>query len=227
MATKRATAPGKSRTRTSDAHKTGSTGLMPNQVVAYNLARARRLRRWSQEQAAAALEPHLGKRWSKASLSQAERSVTGKVPRSFDADELVAFARAFNLPATWFLVPPTPAELSAIPGISVDLGPTCELVDLVFGDDINTPALTDRVAELFADMPAEQLTASQRRLGRLVQAQSETIGEADYRRMVQLEAQLAALTANARELTEKLQRDRDRRRANVSKRGGQRASAGR
>ena len=35
-------------------------GLTPNQVVAYNLAQARLLKGWTQDQACEALEPHLG-----------------------------------------------------------------------------------------------------------------------------------------------------------------------
>src|SRR5918996_6100776 len=77
----------------------------PNQVVAYNLARARQLRGWTQEEAAAALEPWLGVLWSRATFSQAERSVAGKVIRNFTADEIVAFAGAFGLPPAWFFSP--------------------------------------------------------------------------------------------------------------------------
>src|SRR4051795_10132851 len=77
-------------------------GLTPNQVVAFNVAQARESKGWTQQQLAEALEPYLGKRWSKASVSQAERSVAGKFIRQFDADEIVALARAFDLPVGWF-----------------------------------------------------------------------------------------------------------------------------
>jgi transcriptional regulator with XRE-family HTH domain len=80
--------------------------LSPNQIAAYNLARARALRRWTQEQTAERLERYLGWRWSKANYSAAERAVTGRRPRSFDADDLLAFARTFELPITWFLLRP-------------------------------------------------------------------------------------------------------------------------
>jgi transcriptional regulator with XRE-family HTH domain len=76
-----------------------------NQVVAYNLRKARELRGWTQEEAAAELENHLGWRWSKAVWSSAERSVYGQRIRPFDADELVAFARTFDLPLLYFLLP--------------------------------------------------------------------------------------------------------------------------
>jgi hypothetical protein len=137
--------------------------------------------------------------------------VTGKVPRSFDADELVAFARAFKLPVAWFLIPPTPTELSTIPGPSIAVSEPGGLVDVVLGDDTTAAALTDRLTELFADLHEDQLTASQRRLGQLVRAESETIADVDYRRMMQLETQLLELTANTRRLTDKLRRDRAQR----------------
>src|SRR5437899_1084027 len=93
--------------------------LTPNQVVAFNLQQARLWRGWTQQQAADALEPYLGKRWSVASMSQAERSVAGKVVRQFSADEIVAFARAFDLPVGWFFLPPPP--WSDEPGTPVKL----------------------------------------------------------------------------------------------------------
>jgi hypothetical protein len=84
----------------------GREVLTPGQVVAYNLARARGLRGWSQQQAAIRLEPYLGVRWSNVVLSAAERSYTGKRVRQFTADEVVAFAQAFGLPVVWFFLPP-------------------------------------------------------------------------------------------------------------------------
>ncbi len=78
----------------------------PNQVVAFNLTRARIDRGWSQPEAAAALEPFLGVRWSRASYSAVERSVDGVRIKQFSADELVAIARCFGRPIGWFLTPP-------------------------------------------------------------------------------------------------------------------------
>ena len=79
-----------------------------NQVVAYNLARAREARGWTQEEAGRRLEPHLGVAWSKATFSQAERSIDPGKSRAFSADEIVAFADTFGLPVTWFFLPPPP-----------------------------------------------------------------------------------------------------------------------
>jgi len=82
--------------------------LTANQVVAFNLSEARRLRGWTQQRAAAELEPYVGVRWSKASFSAAERSVDGIRIRKFSADHIVAFARCFGLPVEFFFRPPPP-----------------------------------------------------------------------------------------------------------------------
>jgi len=65
------------------------------------------LRGWTQEEAVQALAPFLGTLLSTASFSAIERSIdTGRI-REFDADELLAFARGFRVPITWFFTPPT------------------------------------------------------------------------------------------------------------------------
>lgn len=142
-----------------------------NQVVAYNLTRARELRGLTQDAAAAALEPYLGVRWSKAGFSQAERSVAGKFIRRFDAEEIVAFARAFELPVTWFFLPPpawsdgAPVKLNTADArrYGVELG---LLVDLVFGDGEAQRKLLDaRLAEFFDQLGDDRLTETQARIG--------------------------------------------------------------
>jgi len=88
--------------------------MTPNQIVAANLTRARLDRGWSQPQAAEALEPFLGVRWSRASYSAVERSIDGNRIKQFSADELVAIARCFDRPIGWFLTPP-PGTSAATP----------------------------------------------------------------------------------------------------------------
>jgi transcriptional regulator with XRE-family HTH domain len=91
--------------------------MTPNQIVAYNVARARALRGWTQEQAAEALAPYLGARLSAASFSAIERSAW-KVERikQFSADELLALSRGFDLPIGYFFTPPPPATDIALHG---------------------------------------------------------------------------------------------------------------
>jgi transcriptional regulator with XRE-family HTH domain len=89
--------------------------LTANQVVAFNLRRARELRGLTQDQAAERLEPFLGQRWSKTTFSGAERSIAGDRIREFTANEIHAFAKAFQVTLSYFLVPPENATV-ATPG---------------------------------------------------------------------------------------------------------------
>ncbi len=81
--------------------------LTANQIVAFNVAKARQLRGWTQEQATQALAPYLGTLLSTASFSAIERSVDSGRIREFSADEILAFARAFRVPIPWFFTPPS------------------------------------------------------------------------------------------------------------------------
>jgi len=150
-------------------------GLTPNQVVAFNLARAREWRGWTQGQAAAALEPYLGVLWSKASVSQAERSVTGKVARNFSADEIVAFARAFGVPVAWFFMPPPPWAAQggpvklATPDAAMFGASLAELLDLVFGDVEGAALLGMRLQAFVQEVGVSYpLTEAQERIASLV-----------------------------------------------------------
>ena len=89
----------------------------PNQLVAYNLIKARQLRGWTQEEAARQLSKYQGAEWSKVTWSAAERSVDGKRVRQFTADDLLAFSQAFDLPLTWWLLPPGSEEDVTIAGL--------------------------------------------------------------------------------------------------------------
>lgn len=160
----------------------GYLGLTPNQVVAFNLARAREHKGWTQDEAAEALAPYLGTRWSKASVSQAERSIAGRFIRNFDADEIVAFARAFEVPVTWFFMPPPP--WSDRPGIPVKLStPDAErfgtalglLVDLVFGDASQQALLRMRLDAFLDQLGPISLTAAQERIAMAVNTRVEAL----------------------------------------------------
>ncbi len=154
----------------------------PNQVVAYNLTLAREHRGWTQDEAAGALAPYLGKRWSKASFSQAERSVAGKFIRNFDADEIVAFARAFEVPVTWFFLPPPP--WLDTPGVPVKLAtPDADrfgaalglLVDLVFGDPGQQALLGMRLDVFLDQLGPISLTDAQQRIVSAVNTRVEAL----------------------------------------------------
>ena len=131
-----------------------------NEIVAYNLRRARELRGWTQEEAAAALEPLLGQRLPQASISAMERAYEGERRREFDAHELLAFALAFDLPLVWFLLPP-PGDHRTLQRTSNTVG---ELYGLVFGRTDQLGPVYERLRQLGIDEPdqaartIEQLT---------------------------------------------------------------------
>jgi hypothetical protein len=127
--------------------------MTPTELVGANLRRARELRGWTQERAAKELEPYLGARWSKAVFSAAERSAGGERVRQFTPDELLAFARGFGLPITWFLLP---AEASTWVATPDGNRPAGLLLDRLFDPD---PALLARVEQLVMDLPDDGLGA--------------------------------------------------------------------
>lgn len=80
-----------------------------NEVVAYNLTRARRSKGWTQAEAAERLQRQSGKTWTSATLGAAERTASGSSSsrtRQFDANELLAFSLVFNQPVAYFFIPP-------------------------------------------------------------------------------------------------------------------------
>jgi hypothetical protein len=84
--------------------------MTTNQIVAHNVAKARAIRGWTQDQAAEAIAPFWGARMSEASFSALERSAwnVNRI-KQFSADELLALSRGFDLPIGFFFTPPPPA----------------------------------------------------------------------------------------------------------------------
>src|SRR6266540_130809 len=181
-------------------------GLTPNQVIAYNLAQARLLKGWTQDQACEALAPHLGSRWSKANYSAAERSVDGIRIRQFDADEIVAFARAFDLPVTWFFLPPPPW---ASPGVPAKLQtpdadrfgtPLAVLADLVFGDDYQRATMALRFQAFLDELGPNPLSDAQSRVTQLVDAKKDQLVRHAISDLGQWQTQLRALATHLEDL---------------------------
>ncbi len=88
------------------SRKRRAAALTASGIVAINLKRARELRGLSQAEAGEILGDYLRKPWSTATVSAAERSWERGPERSFTANELDGFSRAFRLPMLWFLLPP-------------------------------------------------------------------------------------------------------------------------
>jgi len=183
-----------------------------NQVVAFNLSQARDWRGWTQEEAADALEPFLGVRWSKATFSQAERSVAGRFIRNFSADEIVAFARGFQLPITWFFMPPPPWAGPGMPSrleAPDDLRfgqPVAMLVDLVFGDASQQALLTLRLESFLDDLGPAGLTAAQGRVASLVAHRVEALAGNTFRDLEQWQTTLRGMANQLRDFERRSKR---------------------
>jgi transcriptional regulator with XRE-family HTH domain len=80
--------------------------LSINQMVAWNIAKAREAKGWTQAKVVGLLAPYLGEEWSVATYSAAERSFArADRVRQFTADDLVAFAAVFGVPVQYFFRP--------------------------------------------------------------------------------------------------------------------------
>lgn len=135
--------PGRRRTSSdSSPHPPAVVNL--NEVVAYNFRRARELRGLTQDEAAVALEPFLGQRLPQASISALERSYGGDKRREFDAQEILAFACAFDVPLLWFFLPPV-EDTRRLQGTS---GHVHELYALALGREDQLEELYERFREL-------------------------------------------------------------------------------
>jgi len=113
-----------------------------DQIVAYNVIKARALRGWTQARAAEALAPYLGAKLSGPSFSALERSASnhGRI-RQFSADDRVALSRGFDLPIGYFFTPPPPETGADVDGDGPDgrinaLDPIV-LLDAILGTPAN------------------------------------------------------------------------------------------
>jgi hypothetical protein len=182
----------------------GIIGLSANQIVAYNLAQARLWRAWTQEQAAEAIEPYLGVRWSKASVSQAERSVDGRFVRNFSADEIAAFAQAFDLPVTWFFMPPPPqvaaGNLVWVNRDGANARPLAGLIDLVFGTEEAQAILTMRLDAWLEHNPMDAITEAQAHITSLAKHRVEALLRDQFRQLGRWQTQLHAIANHLEDL---------------------------
>jgi transcriptional regulator with XRE-family HTH domain len=141
-------------------HDAGAADL--NGIVAYNFRAARELRGWTQDDAAAALEPLLGQRLPQASISSIERAYEGDRRREFDAHEILAFALAFDLPMLWFFLPPVDDHRR----MRRATNHVNELYEIVFGREDQLEPVYDRLRQLGVDDPDEAARTVEKLTGR-------------------------------------------------------------
>ena len=115
-----------------------------NRVVSYNLRLAREQNGWTQEQFADRLEQVTGHRPTQASVSALERAWEGGRRREFDAQELVDFSVALNVPIVWFFLPP-PSDRREIKNTGRQL---FALIELLVGRAEQLPCLEERLRKL-------------------------------------------------------------------------------
>ena len=115
-----------------------------NRVVSYNLRLAREMQGLTQEQFATRLEAITGHRPTQASISALERSWEGGRRREFDAQELVEFAVALDVPIVWFFLPPTD-DYREIKNTGRVL---LALIDLLVGRAQHQPRIEERLREV-------------------------------------------------------------------------------
>jgi len=78
-----------------------------DEVISYNLRRARELRGWTQGEAAERISAHLPRGWSPQVYGDAERAFRNpKRVKVFTGEEMLALSLAFGLHLIWFYLPP-------------------------------------------------------------------------------------------------------------------------
>ncbi|MCY3650951.1 MAG: helix-turn-helix transcriptional regulator [Acidimicrobiaceae bacterium] len=158
-----------------------------NRVVSYNLRLAREMQGLTQEQFATRLEAITGHRPTQASISALERSWEGGRRREFDAQELVEFAVALNVPIAWFFLPP-PDDRREIKNTGRVL---LALVDLLVGRAQHQPRIEERLREVGLRDYAEQEEISRMLTGQPDRITPQVIREFRERMLTQLLDEMA------------------------------------
>lgn len=134
-------------------------GLDVNAVVSYNVRAIRERRRMTQQGVADRLAQLTGHQLPQASISAMERGFDGDRRRRFDAHELYLLAQVFDVPITYFFIPPPDMTDTTL----ADSGrPVTELYRSLLGTDDQLDAIDERLSTIGVDSPggaSEVLTA--------------------------------------------------------------------
>ena len=130
---------------------TEPSGLDVNAVVSYNLRAIRERRGMTQQGVADRLAQLTGHQLPQASISAMERGFDAERRRRFDAHELYLLSVVFDVPITYFFIPP--------PGTGdIELAdtrrPVSELYRALLGTDAQLEAVDARLAEIKIGDPA-------------------------------------------------------------------------
>ncbi len=148
-------------------------------------------------------------------LQRRRSSVGGNRVRQFDADEIVAFARAFDLPVTWFFMPPPPW---ASPGVPAKLrtpdaerfgAPLALLADLIFGADYPRALMQLRFQAFLDELGPNPLSDAQARVVEAVDARKAQLVRHALGDLQQWQTQLRALANHLEDLEARSARESD------------------
>ena len=121
-----------------------SKELNVNQIVAYNLRAARKIKKMTQEDLARQIETVSKKRCTPTMVSELERAWDGPRRREFDAHEIAVFSLALDVPMAYFFLPPI-NEYRNLENLNRTAS---QLHLLVFGDGEDEKILDDRMLEV-------------------------------------------------------------------------------
>jgi transcriptional regulator with XRE-family HTH domain len=138
---------------------TDSSGLDVNAVVSYNVKAIRERRGMTQQQVADRLAMLTGHQLPQASISAMERGFDGERRRRFDAHELYLLSHVFDVPITYFFIPPPGTGTAELADTR---RPVSELYRSLLGTDDQLDAVDARLAEIKVDNPeaADQVLAA-------------------------------------------------------------------
>lgn len=136
-----------------------SAGLDVNAVVSYNVKAIRERRAMTQQQVADRLAMLTGHQLPQASISAMERGFDGERRRRFDAHELYLLSHVFDVPITYFFIPPPGAGTTELADTR---RPVSELYRSLLGTDDQLEAVDARLVEIKVDNPeaADQILAA-------------------------------------------------------------------
>jgi transcriptional regulator with XRE-family HTH domain len=125
-------------------------GLDVNAVVSYNVKAIRERRGMTQQQVADRLAMLTGHQLPQASISAMERGFDGERRRRFDAHELYLLSHVFDVPITYFFIPPPGTGFAELADTR---RPVSELYRSLLGTDDQLDAVDARLAEIKVDNP--------------------------------------------------------------------------
>lgn len=115
-----------------------------NAVVSYNVREIREERGWTQQSVAERLARLTNHLLPQASISAMERGFDGDRRRRFDAHELYLLAVVFDVPISYFFIPPPEPELALLADTQ---RPVDELYPALIGQEWQLPAMDKRLTK--------------------------------------------------------------------------------